>query len=141
MQLLEGDVLARRDGTVVGLLQQARFPDLKTLERLRQIARGVDQGERLPLGLWRRPAAPPEESDAGCPCGATKRDPRRTIRTMWQDNGFGSFTSASRFCSAFDELRQYFRWRRGRRDHMRLAEQRRLFASRWRSLLLEMAAA
>ena len=28
--------------------------------------------------------------------------------------GFGSFASASRFCSAFDELRQYFRWRRGR---------------------------
>ena len=53
--------------------------------------------------------------------------------------GFGSFASASRFCLAFDELRQYFRWRRGRGDRMPLAEQRRLFASRWRSLLSEMA--
>ena len=26
--------------------------------------------------------------------------------------GFGSFASAARFCSAFDELRRYFRWRR-----------------------------
>ncbi len=55
--------------------------------------------------------------------------------------GFGSFASAARFCSAFGELRQYFRWRRGRGDYMPLAEQRRPFASRWRSLLSEMAAA
>ena len=55
--------------------------------------------------------------------------------------GFGSFASAARFRSAFDELRQYFRWRRRRGDYMPLADQRRLFVSRWRSLLPEMAAA
>ena len=55
--------------------------------------------------------------------------------------GFGSVESAERFCAAFEELRQYFRWRRSRRDSMPLAEQRRLFASRWHSLLSEMAAA
>ena len=41
--------------------------------------------------------------------------------------GFGNFESASRFCTAFDELRQYFRVRRRGDDHVSLAEQRRLF--------------
>ena len=54
---------------------------------------------------------------------------------------FGSFESASRFCAAFDELQEYFRWRRGRGDYVPLAEQRRLFLTRWRSLIVEMAAA
>ena len=34
MQLLEAEVLARRDSAVARLLRQARFPDLKTLEQL-----------------------------------------------------------------------------------------------------------
>ena len=38
--------------------------------------------------------------------------------------GFGSFESASRFCTAFDELRQYFRVRRRGEGHVSLAEQR-----------------
>ena len=55
--------------------------------------------------------------------------------------GFGNFESASRFCSAFDELRQYFRVRRRGDAHVSLAEQRRLFVTRWRSLIAEAAAA
>ena len=55
--------------------------------------------------------------------------------------GFGSFESASRFCSAFDELRQYFRVRRRGEVHVSLAEQRRLFLARWRALISELAAA
>ena len=55
--------------------------------------------------------------------------------------GFGNFESAARFCSAFDELRQYFRVRRRGDDHVSLAEQRRLFTMRWRSLISEIAAA
>ena len=70
-----------------------------------------------------------------------EQDHRAVKQRYYPMRGFGSFESASRFCSAFDELRQYFRWRRGRGDSMPLAEQRRLFASRWRSLLSEMAAA
>ena len=54
--------------------------------------------------------------------------------------GFGSFESAARFCTAFDELRQYFRVRRRGEPHVSLAEQRRLFLTRWRSLITEMAA-
>ncbi len=55
--------------------------------------------------------------------------------------GFGSFESASRFCLAFDELRQYFRVRRRGEGYVSLAKQRRLFLTRWRSLIAELAAA
>jgi transposase-like protein len=55
--------------------------------------------------------------------------------------GFGSFESASRFCTAFEELRHYLaiRWRG--QPHVPLAEQRRLFSERWRSLIVELQAA
>ncbi len=55
--------------------------------------------------------------------------------------GFGSFESASRFCSAFDELRQYFRVRRRCDGRVSVATQCRLFLTRWRSLISELAAA
>ena len=55
--------------------------------------------------------------------------------------GFGNFQSAARFCSAFDELREYFRVRRRGERHVSLAEQRQLFLNRWRTLIAEMAAA
>ncbi|MDA0256502.1 MAG: DDE-type integrase/transposase/recombinase, partial [Chloroflexi bacterium] len=55
--------------------------------------------------------------------------------------GFWNFESAARFCSAFDELRQYFRVHRRDDDHVSLAEQRRLFTMRWRSLISEIASA
>ena len=55
--------------------------------------------------------------------------------------GFGSFESASRFCAAFDELRQYFRVRRRGEGYVSLAEQRRLFLARWDLLIAELAVA
>ena len=55
--------------------------------------------------------------------------------------GFGRFESAARFCSAFDERRHDFRARQRRGHSVPLAEQRRLFVTRWRSLMAEMAAA
>ena len=55
--------------------------------------------------------------------------------------GFGSFASAARFCTAFDALRQYFRVRQRGAEWVPLAEQRRLFVQRWRSLIAEMQAA
>jgi putative transposase len=54
--------------------------------------------------------------------------------------GFGNFESASRFCTAFDELRQYFRVRSRNAANVSLAEQRQLFIARWRSLIAEAAA-
>ena len=55
--------------------------------------------------------------------------------------GCGRFASAARFCSAFDELRHDFRARQRRGQSVPLAEQRRIFVTRWRSLMAEMQAA
>ena len=55
--------------------------------------------------------------------------------------GFGSFASAARFCSAFDELRQSLRARGRRGEGVPLAEQRRRFVGRWHALIADMAAA
>ena len=48
--------------------------------------------------------------------------------------GFGAFRSAQRFCSAFDEVQQYFRPRRRRKQFVSLARQRQLFVTREQSL-------
>ncbi len=71
----------------------------------------------------------------------TEQSHRAVKQRSYPMLGFGSFESAARFCSAFDELREYFRVRRRRDDWVPLAEQRRLFVQRWRSLIAEMQAA
>ena len=55
--------------------------------------------------------------------------------------GFGNFESASRSCTAFDELRQYFRVRGRNAANVSLAAQRALFIARWQSLIAEAAQA
>ena len=55
--------------------------------------------------------------------------------------GCGSFASAARCCSAFDALRQYVRVGQRGAEWVPLAEQRRLFVQRRRSLIAEMTAA
>ena len=64
-----------------------------------------------------------------------EQDHRGVKQRYYPMRGFGSFVSAARFCTAFDELREYFRSRSRRGQHVSLAEQRRLFAVRWRSLI------
>ena len=51
--------------------------------------------------------------------------------------GFGNFESASRFCSTFDEVHNYFR----NEGSMSSAERRSLFMSRWRELIKNVSAA
>jgi putative transposase len=70
-----------------------------------------------------------------------EQDHRAIKQRYYPMRGFGSFASAARFCAAFDELRQYFRVRPRPGPSIPLATRRRLFAARWRSLLLEMQAA
>jgi putative transposase len=48
--------------------------------------------------------------------------------------GFGAFPSAQHFCSAFDEVRQYFRPRRRRKQFVSLARQRQQFVARVQAL-------
>ena len=60
----------------------------------------------------------------------TEQSHRAVKQRYYPMLGFGSFESAARFCTAFDELRQYFRVRRRGEPHVSLAEQRRLFLTR-----------
>ncbi len=71
----------------------------------------------------------------------TEQDHRGFKQRYYPMLGFGSFESAARLCTAFDELRQYFRARRRRGDHVPLGEQRRILVERWRSLIADMTTA
>ncbi len=53
----------------------------------------------------------------------------------------GSFIAASRFCSAFEDLRQYFRTVSRCGERVSLAERRCRFQARWAAVIAELAAA
>jgi putative transposase len=55
--------------------------------------------------------------------------------------GFGHMESAQRFCSAFEELRQYLRIRPPFGGPASLSERRQTFLARWQSLVTELAVA
>ena len=71
----------------------------------------------------------------------TEQSHRAVKQRYYPMLGVGRFESAARFCSAFDELRKYFRVRQRRGRTIPLADARQLFLTRWRSLIAEMAAA
>jgi putative transposase len=71
----------------------------------------------------------------------TEQDHRGIKQRYYPMLGFGSFASASRFCAAFDALRQYLRPRRRCGEHVSLGVQRTQFTERWQILITEMAAA
>ena len=50
-------------------------------------------------------------------------------------HGFGSLEAAARFCTAHDELRDYFWSRKTTGEAVSLAEQRQLFHDRWGALI------
>jgi transposase-like protein len=54
--------------------------------------------------------------------------------------GFGRFESASRFCTAFDELRHYLRVQVPRGQRVPASERRQIFSNRWSALMKELAA-
>ena len=71
----------------------------------------------------------------------TEQDHRGIKQRYHPMLGFGSFASASRFCRAFDEVRQYFRVRKRCGEMVPLSVQRHHFAAKWQALIKEMAAA
>jgi len=71
----------------------------------------------------------------------TEQSHRAVKQRYYPMLGFGSFESASRFCAAFDELRDYLRTRIRSEPYVTLSEQRRIFLARWRSLIAELAVA
>ena len=69
------------------------------------------------------------------------QDHRGIKQRYYPLRGFGSFTAAARFCSAFEEQRQYFRAQARSCEPVSLAERRRRFRERWVTVLTELAAA
>ena len=59
-----------------------------------------------------------------------EQDHRGIKQRYYPMRGFGSVTSAARFCRAFDEMRQFFRVRTTMKQHVSLAEQRAGFRQR-----------
>jgi len=55
--------------------------------------------------------------------------------------GFGTFASAARFCTGYEEQRQYFRAVVRSGEAVSLADRRRVFQERWAAVVAELAAA
>jgi putative transposase len=54
--------------------------------------------------------------------------------------GFGRFESASRFCNAFDELRNYLRIQRSEDRPVTASDRRKIFGTKWSTLMVELSA-
>jgi transposase-like protein len=70
-----------------------------------------------------------------------EQDHRGIKQRYYPMRGFGSFASAARFCTGFEEQRQYFRPLRQSGERVSLAERRRRFQERWAVVMAESAAA
>ncbi len=71
-----------------------------------------------------------------------EQDHRGVKQRYYPMRGFGSFDSASRFCRAFDEQRDYFRIRTSMRQRVPpLSQQRQEYCARWKTLMGELMAA
>ena len=60
-----------------------------------------------------------------------EQDHRGVKQRYYPMRGFGSFAGAARFCRAFDEQRDYFRYRTRPQQQVALSEQRRLYRQRF----------
>ena len=63
-----------------------------------------------------------------------EQDHRGMKQRSYPMRGFGSFTSAARFCRAFDEGRQFFRMRTAMTQPVSLHQERELFRQRLAAL-------
>jgi transposase-like protein len=63
-----------------------------------------------------------------------EQDHRGIKQRYYPMRGFGSLVSASRFCRAFDEVRQFFGARTTMKQQISLAHQREAFRQRWEAL-------
>lgn len=70
-----------------------------------------------------------------------EQDHRSLKQRYYPMRGFGSFASAARFCSAFEELRQYFRAVSQSGERVSLAERRLRHRERWAVVTADLAAA
>jgi putative transposase len=70
-----------------------------------------------------------------------EQDHRGIKQRYYPMRGFGSVASASRFCCAFDEVRQFFRVRTTMKQKVSLVQQRALFCQRLEALTAMMLVA
>ena len=70
-----------------------------------------------------------------------EQDHRAIKQRYYPMRGFGDFAAAARFCTGFEEQRQYFRAARRRGEHVSLADRRRLFQDCWAAVMAALAAA
>jgi len=70
-----------------------------------------------------------------------EQDHRGTKQRYYPMRGFGSFAAAARFCTGFEEQRQYFRAQARSGEPVSLASRRRRFQERWAEVMAELAAA
>ena len=63
-----------------------------------------------------------------------EQDHRGIKQRSYPMRGFGSVVSASRFCRAFDEVRQFFRFRTTMKQKVSLAQHREVFCQRLEAL-------
>ena len=70
-----------------------------------------------------------------------EQDYRAIKQRYYPMRGFRAFDSAARFCSAFDEVRQYFRPHSSSQKALPLPEQRRQFKQRFNALFTAFQAA
>ena len=70
-----------------------------------------------------------------------EQDHRGIKQRYYPMRGFGSFLSAARFCSAFEEQRQYFRAANQRGERIAPVDKRHRFQARWTAVMIELAAA
>ncbi len=70
-----------------------------------------------------------------------EQDHRGVKQRYYPMRGFGSFASAARFCTGFEEQRQYFRPQARSDERVSLAERRRRFRERYAAVMAELAAA
>ena len=138
-----------RDGNLVdSLLSETR--DLKAARRFFRGARAVvghapdrvttDGHEAYPRAIRRTLGRKVVHRRNRYLNNRMEQDHRSIKQRYYPMRGFGSFAAASRFCTAHDELRDYFRPRRTPGEVMPLAEQRRLFRDRWAALMALLAA-
>lgn len=70
-----------------------------------------------------------------------EQDHRGIKQRYYPMRGFGNFDSASRFCRAFDEQRDYFRYCNQPKQKVSLPEQRQIFRQRFGALQITLLAA
>jgi putative transposase len=63
-----------------------------------------------------------------------EQDHRGIKQSYYPMRGFGNFDSAARFCAAFEEIRQYFRYRCKTNEKVSLCDQRNRLLEKWTAL-------